>query len=97
MEATLDTKTSSLLAQAQDQAKAAQEQSLAWQKVANEAASNLVLIESKFAPILGRKINFFNALLHIQMYVELIKEVIELIRNFKAKYVTPPQDATPAN
>lgn len=67
--------------------KAAQDQARAWQIVANEAATNLVLIESKFAPILGKKFNFFNALLHLQMYVELIKEVIELIRNFKAKYV----------
>lgn len=67
--------------------KVAQEQARAWQIVANEAATNLVLIESKFAPILGKKFNFFNALLHLQMYVELIKEVIELIRNFKAKYV----------
>lgn len=76
--------------------KTAQEQSLAWQTVAGEAAQNLFLIESRFAPILNKKFNFFTALMHLQMYIELIREVVELIRNFRTKY-TPKTDGAPAN
>lgn len=75
--------------------KIAQEQARSWQIVANEAATSLVLIESKFSPILSRKFNVFNALIHLKMYIELVQEVLELIRNFKSKYVN--KDATAVN
>lgn len=77
--------------------KIAQEQARTFQIIANEAATNLVAIESRFAPILSKKFNFFNALFYLQLYIDLIKEVIELIRNFKAKYVNKPADDSTAN
>ena len=66
-----------------------------FQGIANEAASTLIGIESRFAPLLARKINFFTALFHIQQFIELIREIIEAIRNFKTKYVNKPEPVQP--
>lgn len=92
-----DNTNSTKVAELTTSLKAAQDQAQAWQIVASEAAQNLFTIESKFAPILNRKFNFFTALMHLQMYIQLIREVIELIANFKAKYAQKPQNDTPAN
>ena len=66
-----------------------------FQGIANEAASTLIGIESRFAPLLNRKINFFTALFHIQQFIELIREIIEAIRAFKGKYIPKPEPTQP--
>jgi len=66
----------------------------AFQMVAQQAANRLINIEQLAAPFLNRKFNFFTALFHLQQFVELIRQVIELVKGFKDQFITPapPQD-----
>ncbi len=64
-----------------------QQQKEAFQNVASVAASNLIAIENRFAPLLARKFNFFNAIFHLEQYILLIKEIVALIKDFREKFV----------
>ena len=63
-------------------------------QVANIAANQLLYIENRFAPILSKKINFWNALFHIKEFILLIQEVIAMIQDFKGKFITKTPDDT---
>lgn len=62
-------------------------------QVANIAANQLLIIESKFSPLLAKKFNFWNALANLKEWIALVQEVLAVIREFKAKFITPAQPA----
>lgn len=62
--------------------------------VANQAAAKLLHIELLATPFINRKFNIFNALFHLQQFVELVKSIVEAIKSFKDQYMKPP---VPAN
>lgn len=63
--------------------------------IANTAAQHLLYVESRFAPLLNKKVNVWNALFHIKEWLDLIREVIKIIQVFKDTYITKPTDDTP--
>lgn len=63
-------------------------------QVATIAASQLINIETKFAPLLSKKINFWTALANLKQWIALMEEVLILIRDFKTKFVTKTNDNT---
>lgn len=85
-EATVETKNLSV-AELKTQLAEMQQQKEAFQTIASIAAQNLIGIETRFAPLLARKFNFFTALFHLQQYILLIKEIIDVIKDFREKYV----------
>lgn len=65
-------------------------------QIAQIAANQLVYIETRFAPLLDKKFNIWNALFHIKEIVLLVKEIITMIREFRGKYMSPstPDDSS---
>lgn len=63
-------------------------------QIANIAAQQLLYVETRFAPLLNKKINVWNALFHIKEWLELIREIIKMIQDFKGKFITKPADDT---
>lgn len=64
-------------------------------QVANIAAQQLLYIESRFSPLLSKKINVWNALFHIKEIILLVKEIIKMIQDFRAKFMPQPTNDTP--
>lgn len=65
----------------------------AFQAVANQAAFKLLNIEQLVTPFLNRKFNFVTALFHLREFVDMVKQIIKLIKEFKDQYMTPPAPA----
>lgn len=61
----------------------------AFQAVANQAAARLLNIEQLAQPFTTRKFNFFTALIHLQQFVELVRQIIEIVKGFKEQYIKP--------
>ena len=68
----------------------AQQQKEVFQNIATIAANNLIAIENRFSPLISRKFNWINAIFHLQQYVLLVKEILEMIKEFREKYVVKP-------
>lgn len=69
----------------------------AFQNIANTAASKLVSIESAVTPFLNRKFNVVTAIYHLKDVVELIKQIVEAVKEFRAQFMAPnikPDDST---
>lgn len=68
----------------------------AFQAVANQAAARLLQIEQLAQPFTSRKFNWLTALAHLKDYIDIIRQIIEIIKGFKDQYIKPlPQnDAT---
>ena len=69
----------------------------AFQNIANTAASKLVSIESAVTPFLNRKFNIVTAIYHLKDVVELIKQIVEAVKEFRAQFMAPnvkPDDST---
>jgi hypothetical protein len=66
----------------------------AFQTVANQAAFKLLNIENLVTPFLNRKFNWVTALFHLREFVEMVKQIIAMIKEFKDQYMKPP---TPVN
>lgn len=60
-----------------------------FQNVANTAASKLVSIESAVTPFLNRKFNIVTAIYHLKDVVELIKQIVEAVKEFRAQFMAP--------
>lgn len=53
------------------------------QAVAQEAVNRLLFVENRLSPQLLRKVNFWNILFHWKEVIQVVEEIIRIIKEFK--------------
>lgn len=72
----------------------AQQQQAIMRQVAEQAASRLIQIENSLSPQLLRNPKIWNIIFHFKEIINVIREVIKIINEFKQQYITPPAPPT---
>lgn len=86
---TQKTESTGAFAKLKEELATSQQQQALFQAVAQDAAVKLIKIEDLLNLQVGRKPKFWNILFHFGEVIAALQEVIKIIKEFKAKYMTP--------